>query len=163
MKNKKNIILILLSLLLIIIDQTIKILVYKNLFCSEITVIKGLLNITYVENTGGAFGFGSKNIIIFITFTIILVAFLIGLLIKKINEYNMVKKISIIMIISGGIGNLIDRIFRGFVIDYIDINQLFEYPMFNFADICIVLGCIIFAICLVFNKEKYERIYCKRK
>ena len=47
------------------------------------------------------------------------------------------------MVISGGLSNLIDRIFRGHVVDYIDINQIFNYPVFNIADICVVIGAIL--------------------
>ena len=47
------------------------------------------------------------------------------------------------MIISGGTSNLIDRLFRGHVVDYIDINQIFNYPVFNIADMCIVIGVIL--------------------
>lgn len=47
------------------------------------------------------------------------------------------------MIISGGLSNLIDRLSRGYVIDYIDINQIFNYPVFNIADICVVIGVIL--------------------
>lgn len=47
------------------------------------------------------------------------------------------------MIISGGLSNLIDRLSRGYVVDYIDINQIFNYPVFNIADICVVIGVIL--------------------
>ena len=76
-----------------------------------------------------------------------------GYLIIKRNNINVWEKISIISIISGGIGNLIDRVFRGFVVDYIDINPIIKFPMFNLADILIVLGCITLIINLVLRKE----------
>lgn len=47
------------------------------------------------------------------------------------------------MIICGGLSNLIDRLSRGYVVDYIDINQIFNYPVFNIADICVVIGVIL--------------------
>jgi len=65
-----------------------------------------------------------------------------------------------ILIIAGGIGNLVDRIFRGYVIDYIDINPIIRYPMFNFADILVVIGCLVIAIDLIisiFNERKENR------
>ena len=49
------------------------------------------------------------------------------------------------LIIAGGTGNLIDRAMYGFVVDYIDINELFSYPMFNFADCCVVIGAVLLA------------------
>ncbi len=154
MKYKKCVLLLFFCLILIAIDQAIKIMVCKYLYNTDVSVIKGFLNLTYVENTGGAFGIGAKSTIVFIIFTIILVAVLIGVLIKKRNEISNLKNISIILIISGGIGNLIDRIFRGYVVDYIDINELFTYPMFNFADICVVIGCILLAISIIFERGR---------
>jgi signal peptidase II len=50
-------------------------------------------------------------------------------------------RIAFTMIIAGGIGNILDRIFRGYVIDYIDVNKLIAYPVFNFADILVVVRC----------------------
>ena len=58
------------------------------------------------------------------------------------------------MILGGGISNLIDRLFRGFVIDYLDINYLFKYPIFNLADICIVIGVFLIIMSLFFNKQE---------
>ena len=70
MKNK-NILLILLSVNLILVDQLIKFVVCKYLYNSQVIAIKGILNITYVENTGGAYGMGSNNVVIFAIITAI--------------------------------------------------------------------------------------------
>ena len=59
-------------------------------------------------------------------------------------------------IIGGGLANLVDRLFRGYVIDYIDINNLFTYPIFNIADICIVIG-VIMIICLLIIDTKNNK------
>ncbi len=61
------------------------------------------------------------------------------------------------LIIAGGLGNLIDRIFRGYVIDYIDINPLFKYPVFNIADVCVTIGCAIIVIQLIINVIKERK------
>ena len=53
------------------------------------------------------------------------------------------------LIIAGGVSNLIDRLFRGFVVDYIDINQLMSFPIFNLADLCISIGWIILVISII--------------
>ena len=97
------------------------------------------MKFTYVENTGGAFGIGSNSLIAFILTNIIVIGIIIMLLIKKRDELSLTSIISASMIVAGGMGNLIDRIFRGHVIDYIDISPLFNYPVFNFADMCIVI------------------------
>lgn len=80
-------------------------------------------------------------------------------IISRINEINNKELSAMSLIIAGGIGNLIDRIFRGYVIDFIDINPVFKYPVFNIADICVVVGCIIIAIDLiVINTIKSTKI-----
>ena len=63
--------------------------------------------------------------------------------------------ISTSLIVAGGIGNLIDRIFRGFVVDMIEVTFI-NYPVFNFADICVVIGAILFCAYVLFDKEKAE-------
>ena len=73
---------------------------------------------------------------------------------------------SLLLIISGGISNLIDRIFRGGVVDFIDISQVINFPKFNLADICIVVGWILFVLFAAIHtneiiqerKKKFERI-----
>lgn len=60
------------------------------------------------------------------------------------------------MIISGGLSNLIDRLSRGYVVDYIDINQIFNYPVFNIADICVVIGVILLIGCIIVQTIKRQ-------
>ena len=74
---------------------------------------------------------------------IVVICTLIYFLIKNYKKIGKLVKISLIMVISGGLSNLIDRIFSGHVVDYIDINQIFNYPVFNIADICVVIGAIL--------------------
>ena len=81
-------------------------------------------------------------------------------------NFNKISKFSlfgIALVISGGIGNFIDRIFRGYVIDFIDFGGLINFPIFNFADICVVVGVIIVGICYVIvNKgEEIENNSCR--
>lgn len=65
----------------------------------------------------------------------------------------------LLLVLAGGIGNLIDRLFRGYVIDYIDINNLFEFPVFNLADVFIVVGITILIIYVLLDgKRKQEKI-----
>ena len=125
------------GIIIIIIDQLLKVMLTNKSF----VIIPNFLNITYTQNRGGAFGLGTINLI-----TILSVIIIIGILIYIIHERkNKINFIPLILILSGSIGNLIDRIFRGFVVDYIDVN-LFNFPNFNFADICIVLGLLIILI-----------------
>lgn len=156
MKNKKNsklLIIIFTIIIIILLDQIIKIYISNTLYNSSKVLIKGLLNFTYVENIGGAFGIGN-NVIILIIVNTILILLLLKFITSKINEISTHLLVPITSIVAGGIGNLIDRIFKGYVIDYIDINPLFKYPIFNFADMCIVLGSALVIINLIVYKEK---------
>ena len=141
--NKRNYII---ALFIIMLDQLAKYLVINK----NIALIPNFLNITYTENTGAAFGIGTIDIITFIT---ILIVIAIIVFITKMR--NKIKNfLPFTLILSGAIGNLIDRIFRGYVIDFIDVN-IFNFPNFNIADICITLG--IFFIAFILIKQILKR------
>lgn len=101
-----------------------------------------MFHLTYVENRGAAFGMLQNNQIIFVI--IAGLATVIGLywLHKNKEKINIIGKASIIMIVSGAIGNLIDRLRLGFVVDYFDFRIIWQY-VFNFADILVVCGTIL--------------------
>lgn len=82
--------------------------------------------------------------------------FIIKILLDKKYPLNDKTKTGLCLIIAGGIGNLIDRIFRGFVIDYIDITQIIDYPVFNFADILVVVGVILIIATIIVNTVKSQ-------
>ena len=152
--NKKTINTIIMISIIALIDQLVKWIILKRINNSSIIVINNILNLTYVENTGCAFGIGNSSVILFIIISIIIIGVLISYLISRLKQLNNISIISLSLIIAGGIGNIIDRIFRGYVIDYIDISPIIKYPVFNFADICIVLGVIVLIISLVTDKNK---------
>lgn len=137
---------------LVIIDQLLKAFVIKRIkFNKSIVLIPKLLEITYVENRGAAFGIFQNQRIIFIIFTIIMILFFIYLIFyKKINDK--IFLISATLIMSGGIGNLIDRIFLGYVVDYIKLS--FFSPVCNFADYCISFGSVILFFYIMFCYKK---------
>ena len=137
--------------IIISIDQIIKFYIIKNIYNSSIVVLDDILNFSYVENTGGAFGIASNSIFIFVVVNIIVITLITKFVIYKKNEISLFILINLGLILAGGIGNLIDRVFRGFVVDYIDISPLIKYPVFNLADICVVIGCISIAINLIVN------------
>lgn len=139
---------------LISIDQIIKFTVINTIYNSSVTVIKGILDLTYIENTGGAFGIWNNNTKIFIIVNIVVIAIVVKFIISKKKEISTYVLISLGLILAGGIGNLIDRIVRGFVVDYIDFNPLIKYPVFNIADVCVVIGCGAIGIILVIDVIK---------
>jgi signal peptidase II len=127
---------------IVLIDQLSKILVHAkmNLYDS-FTVIPSLLDFTYIRNEGIAFGInfpGSK--MLFIIFPILITFYLISLLKNKEFEDN-TSQIALFLIIGGAIGNILDRIFRGYVVDFIDfyINGAHWY-IFNVADASVTIG-----------------------
>ena len=140
--NKKIVLII--GGILLLLDQIIKFIVINNNF----TVIPGFLSLTYTENTGMAFGLNENNVILVILINIVILGIIIKFLKENIDKIDMVVFISLILILTGGFGNLIDRIFRGHVIDFIDVN-LFDFPIFNIADIYIIVGAIILVIAIV--------------
>ena len=120
-------------------DQLIKVWALKQLSLIEsIPLIQGVLHLTYVENRGAAFGMlqGKVGILLVVT-GIFLAGMLIAILTGKIKDKFLIWSFS--LVIAGGIGNLIDRAFRGFVVDYIDF-RLIHFPVFNLADCCVVVG-----------------------
>lgn len=123
--------------------------VLKNMYNFSIILIDGVLHLTYVENTGGAFGIGSNFTLIFIISNIIVIGLLTIIIFLKKHELTIQTLVAISAVIAGGISNLIDRIVRGYVIDYIDINPIIKYPVFNIADIYVVIR--LFKYSNIFN------------
>lgn len=143
------------SSIFILLDQIIKLLVKSNLsYQLEYFIIPKFLYLTYTKNTGGAFSILENNPIILALIGIIFLVFLIKYLSKKKN-ISTLEYISYSILIGGIIGNFIDRIIYGYVIDYIGIIPFgYYYPIFNLADIGIVLGVIIM-IYIEFRGEKH--------
>ena len=145
------------SFILIVIDQLIKCIVSTNMSLNtSIILIKDFLNITYVRNIGAAFSILEGNRIFLIAVTLIA---LIGIyLLIKNKTFKKIETIIYTLIISGIIGNLIDRIIFGYVIDYVDFKLLgYNMPVFNLADSLIVIGCVLLLIMTV-KENKNERI-----
>lgn len=131
----------LIIIILIFFDQIIKYLVIDNFYLGQsIQIIKNFFNITYVTNDGAAWNILSGNKIFFIILAISAVIFIIAYS-KNKERY---EKYAYAVLISGIIGNLLDRIFYGCVIDYLDFNIFgYKFPVFNLADICITLSAIV--------------------
>lgn len=140
---------------LIYIDHFIKNAVYDNLRGKDtVVLIKGILGLTYAENTGAAFSmFSSDTMLLSVVTGIALTAALVVMLMLKTKP--VIYHICLPLIIAGGAGNLIDRLSRGYVIDYI--HTLFiDFPVFNFADCLITCACFALIIYLIYDliKEK---------
>jgi len=139
----------------VVLDQLSKYIAKIKLYSiSQIEIIKGFFSLTYVENRGAAFGIFKDKRIILVGFTTIVIAVMIYYLLKN-KSMNKLLRVSLILIIAGAIGNLIDRVLLGYVVDFFHlyIGNVFDWPVFNVADISIVFGTILLAFNLLFSKE----------
>lgn len=154
-----NIICILLIAVLTGVDQLIKYFAVSALQgIPYITVIKNIVRFKYVENTGAAFSLFSQNTtaLSIVTGIVILAGIIIIALGKIKSKYILT---CAVMIISGGLGNLIDRILRGYVVDYIDLLFV-KFAVFNFADCLVTVGAfmiIIYLFVSMFNDRKKDK------
>ena len=152
-----SIISIIFAIVLIIFDQIIKYWAAKNLMTvGTMEFIKigdfDILALTYVQNDGAAFSSFSGAKWFLIGLTSLMIIGLIIFAVKDKNKHTFMM-LSTSAVIAGGIGNLIDRIRSGYVIDYLDV-KLFDFAIFNFADICVVLGAICLVIYIMFIEKK---------
>lgn len=145
----KTIIFTFFTLLSVIIDQVTKHFTLTNLKpIGTKEIIKGFFSLTYVENRGAAFGILQNARYVFIIATIIAVCAIIVYMLK-FKPNNKILLASLSLILSGAVGNMIDRIFRGYVVDMFEVTFI-DYPVFNFADCCVVVGAILLAIYTIF-------------
>ncbi len=140
-------------MLMVGIDHYLKYLAIEHLMrISTFPVIQDVFHLTYVENRGAAFSILKDQKLFLIVFpSIILVLALYWMIADKIPTNFALW--SIALIVGGGFGNLIDRIYKGYVVDYLDL-RIINFAIFNFADCCIVIGTILFFIYMVFLEEE---------
>ena len=147
----KKLIPLMVTAVLFAVDQIIKIWALDTLEpLGRIVVIPGLFNLTYIENRGAAFGiFQGQTVLLSIVSGILLFVIVAALLLGKVKSKFLTWCVCIGL--AGGFGNLYDRVFRRFVVDYFDFSALFGFPVFNFAD------------CLVVSATFLILIYCLRQ
>lgn len=133
---------------IVLVDQLFKYMAVQILpGAGNVTAIPHLLDFVYVENRGAAFGVLQDQRWIFIVGTTLLLAvFLYILLFKKVEDKLFIA--SAALILGGGIGNLIDRVFLGYVVDYLQLS--FFPPVCNFADYCVTVGAVLLVIYILF-------------
>ena len=112
-----------------------------------------LFNFTYLENRGAAFGILQDRRILFLILTIAVVIGLVAYFIKTYKTNHKLLNIAYAMIISGAIGNFYDRLFQGYVVDFIEF-AFFDFPIFNIADILVTGGAALLIIHMLFFEEK---------
>ena len=121
-------------------------------------LLPGILHFTHVDNTGAAFGMLKDSRWVFLVVSTVAIAAMLVYLIKWPPKH-LLTGISFALVIGGGIGNMIDRVARGYVIDFIDFcafPKIWKY-IFNVADVCVCVGCAGLVICLLFLEAKKDK------
>ncbi|MDW5300575.1 MAG: signal peptidase II [Sedimentibacter sp.] len=154
-----NIIIGIIFVFSVLSDQLTKIWAVNVLKNGEsIKLIGNFLRFTYAENKGAAFSILQNQLWFFIIMTIVMLVVLTYIFFKTKNITNL-SRLSIAMIAGGAIGNFIDRLRFGYVVDFIDVRfgSFYNFPIFNIADSFVVCGTILMIILILFNKfEKSE-------
>ena len=144
--------------LLVVIDQITKMLVISRVELHQVVpIIDGFFSITFVKNTGGAFSFLSDTTwgIFILTALSVVVSIITLILIRyfKQSYYSRVR-LALTVLAGGAIGNMIDRIWSGAVVDFLMFDfGSYTFPIFNFADKCIVVSCISLIFILFFDRK----------
>ena len=138
-------------------DQFTKYLVVANIpLHTEIPAIPGLFHLTYVRNTGAAFSSFEGQMWLFVIVFVIFTAAILWEFSRKRWPFTMSERWMIVAIYGGGLGNMIDRIRLGFVVDMIEV-EFMQFPVFNVADCFITCGCVLlFAHLILCNKEFWK-------
>lgn len=143
---------------LVLIDQITKELIYNianGYIGYSIPIFGDFLKITYIENHGGVFGIFQGKILIFTIISSILIIYLIYSEWNNFIISSYIKKLAIIFIAAGASGNMIDRIFRGYVIDMIDFRSIWNF-IFNVADVYIHIGIYILIFIYLFLEKNMK-------
>ncbi len=154
-KNKLNLSLFFLFLILFILDQLTKALVINFLNLYDSVALLPSINFTFVVNYGFAFGLLNNPSLNQILVSLVILVIILYFLFLLIKTQDRIFQYTLTLILAGAFGNFIDRIFRGFVIDFIDIYiGTYHWPAFNIADSCITIGFVVLMINILFLNKK---------
>ena len=147
------------AILLIVADQLTKFWALEQLHHADriIPVIDGVFEFRYLENRGIAFGMMKGQIWLFIPLTLLISALIIVMLLRSPMRKHKMFSFSAVMVMAGAIGNLIDRIAYGYVIDFLYF-RLIDFPIFNFADCCVVIGACLLFLYFLFGTKEYDEL-----
>ena len=146
------------AVLAVAADQTTKALAVRALEHegASVTAIPGALNFTYVLNAGATAGILANHRWVFMTLsTVVIIAAVIYVSLGRIK--NNFTAVSLALIVGGGIGNMIDRVANGKVVDFIDVTLVNFFPfntVFNVADVCVTVGCVLLVLSIVIEEIK---------
>lgn len=138
----------------VLVDQITKLLAAGNMaLYDSVTVIPHVFSFTYIHNYGAAWGLFSEHRWVFLILTGIAIIVL-PILLYRYRHLPFLFGFSLSLIIGGAIGNMIDRLFRGYVIDFLEFTFI-DFPVFNVADICVTVGTILMFIYIVFLDKTF--------
>ena len=151
---------IILAVILFIIDQATKYIALTKLKpLGSVTFIDGFMDFTFVENRGAAFGILNGRVWLLLVIAAVIYIVIIAAMLEMPNtkEYKWLKW-SLMLILAGAIGNVADRLFRGYVVDFFEFTFI-KWPVFNMADIYVVIGTIVMAVLVLFviKDDKEEK------
>ncbi|MCM8801475.1 MAG: signal peptidase II [Candidatus Omnitrophica bacterium] len=137
---------------ILVLDQLTKFIAQKTLLVNQsIPVIKGIFHLTLIYNRGGAFGIFKGQAILFISMGIVASIFIL-LNLKKVKHKRIsLYSLSLGFILAGALGNLLDRLFLGYVVDFLDFRI---WPVFNLADSSITIGALLLGWDILIRKKK---------
>ena len=142
---------IVIVIILVAMDQATKLAAVSYLLpVGSIPLVPGVFHLTYTTNTGAAFGLFQGGRWFFVALTLVVVGSIVYYYVKlpHTREYSWVR-LTLILICGGALGNFIDRLLKGYVVDFLHV-ALIRFPIFNFADIFLVIGTLCLSIILLF-------------
>lgn len=142
-------------LVIVLLDQITKLAAVKYLKGNRpYIIIEDFFQLYYVENTGAAFGILKNGRIFFIIVSVLVIIFVIIFMFKYFSTLNKMMRIALAMFIGGSIGNFIDRVRLGYVVDFLSFKLPwgYDFPVFNIADSFIVVSTILIMAMIIFNK-----------
>ena len=164
---KKAVIGMILSVVLIVIDQMTKLMAIHGLMNQQpFVILDGIFELHYLENRGAAFGILQGKKAFFIIFTILVLAFIAYIYLKRIPDEKKFRLLDSICILffAGALGNFIDRVFRNYVVDFFYF-KLIDFPIFNVADIYVTVAAFAMIILGLFyyKEDDYNKIFPAKK
>lgn len=143
----------LLVLLLTLLDQFSKLLVVKYLVSRDLVLVPGFFKLMYLENSGAAFGILQNKFLLFLIITLVVVVAILYNL-PKLKKFSL-PYWSLVLILAGTLGNFIDRVRLGYVVDFISLKfRNYHFAVFNLADAMIVVGSILLCFTILKNDGK---------
>lgn len=143
---------LILSILFVIVDQVVKMWIVNNFSLHEgMEFIKGIVSILYVRNTGAAWGMFEGKMFFFYLITAVAVGTLLYLMFKEKGKSKLLLT-AYSLILAGAVGNFIDRIRLGYVVDMFKF-EFIDFPIFNVADICLTIGVIFLFYYVIFKEQ----------